>query len=114
MRDHDTSSAIIGRWGLPWNLLSEQLRSKNEGSRAQSSLSDVQWTVHLKAIMGSLCCWTVHGYGNTLRSIGAAAARAHMTCKNIGGFKFGGSVRNHHTYACKYETSAGFNLAVAS
>ena len=31
------SSAIIGRWCLPWNLLSEQLHLKNEASRAQSS-----------------------------------------------------------------------------
>ena len=45
------SSAIIGRWGLPWNLLSEQLRSKKEASRAQPSLSDVQWTIVLTAII---------------------------------------------------------------
>ena len=35
-------------------------------------------------------------------------------CKNIGGFKFGGSVRDRHTYICKYEVLMDFNLAVAS
>ena len=35
-------------------------------------------------------------------------------CKNIGGFKFGGSVRDRHTHICKYEILAEFNLAVAS
>ena len=35
-------------------------------------------------------------------------------CKNIGRFKFGGSVRDHHTYICKYEILAEFNLAVAN
>ena len=34
-------------------------------------------------------------------------------CKNIGGFKFGGSVRDRHMYICKYEILADFNLAVA-
>ena len=34
--------------------------------------------------------------------------------KNIGGFKFGGSVRDRQTYICKYEILADFNLAVAS
>ena len=34
-------------------------------------------------------------------------------CKNIGGFKFGGSVRNHHTYICKYEILVDFNLVIA-
>ena len=33
-------------------------------------------------------------------------------CKNIGGFKFGSSVRDHHTYTCRYETLAELNLAV--
>ena len=32
-------------------------------------------------------------------------------CKNIGRFKFGGSVRDHHTYIYKYEILADFNLA---
>ena len=42
------SSVIIGRWGLPWNLLSEQ--------RAQSrrELSDVQWTILLTASVAEL------------------------------------------------------------
>ena len=31
--------------------------------------------------------------------------------KNIGGFKFGGSVRDCHTYICKYEILSDFNLA---
>ena len=35
-------------------------------------------------------------------------------CKNIGGFKFGGSVRDCHMYICKYEVLADFNLVVAS
>ena len=36
-------------------------------------------------------------------------------CKNVGRFKFGGSVRDHrHTYICKYEILAEFNLAVAN
>ena len=38
-------------------------------------------------------------------------------CKNTGGisgFKFGDSVRGRHTYTCKYEILADFNLAVAS
>ena len=36
-------------------------------------------------------------------------------CKNIGGFKFGGSVRDRHTHTCKYEIlgQVEFNLAVA-
>ena len=34
-------------------------------------------------------------------------------CKNIGRFKFGGSVRDRHTYICKYETLVDFNLVVA-
>ena len=34
-------------------------------------------------------------------------------CENIGGFKFGGSVRDRHTYICKYEILADFNLVVA-
>ena len=34
-------------------------------------------------------------------------------CKNIGRFKFGGSVRDCHTYICRYEILADFNLAVA-
>ena len=68
-------NVIIGRWGLPWNLLSEQSRSKTEQSsklrRAkQSSVGDSSY---------SLCCWTVHGYGNTSRSRSAAAACVHMT-----------------------------------
>ena len=33
--------------------------------------------------------------------------------KNIGRFKFGGSVQDRHTYICKYEILADFNLAVA-
>ena len=35
--------------------------------------------------------------------------------KIIGGFKFGGLVRDHHTYniICKYEISVDFNLAAA-
>ena len=32
----------------------------------------------------------------------------------IGGFKFGGSVRDRHTHICKYELLAEFNLVVAS
>ena len=35
-------------------------------------------------------------------------------CKNIGGFKFGGSLRDHHMYICKYEILVDFNLAVNS
>ena len=34
-------------------------------------------------------------------------------CKNIGRFKFGGSVRDCHTYICRYEMLVDFNLAVA-
>ena len=34
--------------------------------------------------------------------------------KNIGRFKFGGSVRDRHMYICKYEVLADFNLVVAS
>ena len=34
--------------------------------------------------------------------------------KNIGGFKFGSSVRDRHTYICKYEILVDFNLVVAS
>ena len=34
-------------------------------------------------------------------------------CKNIGGFKFGGSVRHCHMYIGKFEILADFNLAVA-
>ena len=34
-------------------------------------------------------------------------------CENIGRFKFGGSVRDCHTYICKYEILADFNLVVA-
>ena len=33
-------------------------------------------------------------------------------CKNIGGFLFGGSVRDQHMYIYKYETLGDFNLAV--
>ena len=35
-------------------------------------------------------------------------------CKNIGEFKFGGSVKDRYTYICKYEMLAGFNLVVAN
>ena len=45
------------------------------------------------------------------REFGGWAPNGH--CKNIGGFKFGGSVRDRHTYVCKYEILANFNLAVA-
>ena len=45
---------------------------------------------------------------------GGWALNRHYTCKDIGGFKFGGSVRDHYTYTCKYEILADFNLAVAS
>ena len=34
-------------------------------------------------------------------------------CKNIGRFEFGSSVRDRHTYICKYEILVDFNLAVA-
>ena len=35
-------------------------------------------------------------------------------CKKFGGFKFGGSVKDHHMYIiCKCEILANFNLAVA-
>ena len=34
-------------------------------------------------------------------------------CKSIGRFKFGGSVRDCHTYICKYGILADFNLGVA-
>ena len=33
--------------------------------------------------------------------------------KNIGRFKFGGLVRDRHTYICNYEVLVDFNLAVA-
>ena len=35
-------------------------------------------------------------------------------CKNISKFKFGGLVRDRHTYICEYEISADFNLAVVT
>ena len=35
-------------------------------------------------------------------------------CKNIGRIKFGGSVRDHHTYIWKYEILVEFNLAVTN
>ena len=37
---------------------------------------------------------------------------ANQHCKNIGRFKFGGFVRDHHTYICKYEILVGINLAI--
>ena len=33
-------------------------------------------------------------------------------CKNIGGFNFGGSVRDCHMYICKYELLVDFNFKV--
>ena len=40
---------------------------------------------------------------------------ANHHCKNIDGFKFGGLVRDCHTYNIyEYEILADFNLAVAS
>ena len=37
-----------------------------------------------------------------------------ICCKNIGGFKFGVSVKDRHTctYDCRYKILADFNLAV--
>ena len=44
-------------------------------------------------------------------NFGGWARNCH--CKNIGGFKFGGLVRDRYTYICEYEISADINLAVA-
>ena len=35
-----------------------------------------------------------------------------IIAKNIGRFKFDGSVRDYHTYICKYEIFTDFNVAV--
>ena len=80
VQDHNT---VIGRWSLPWNLLSKQafqeakLTKTCQCSRVTGELSNVQWIV-LTAIVDSLCCWTVSEYGNTLRPR-ATAAHVHMT-----------------------------------
>ena len=47
-------------------------------SQVAGEMSDVQWTV-LTAFVGFLHCWTLCGYGNTLRSIGVTAAHVHKT-----------------------------------
>ena len=56
---------------------------------------------------------TVYGIAGNIGGFGSWALDDH--CKNIGGFKFGGSAWDHHTYTCKYEIILEeFNLAVAS
>ena len=47
------------------------------------------------------------------RELNLAVGPQIAIAKNIGGFKFGGSVRDRHMYICKYEILAHFNLAVA-
>lgn len=37
----------------------------------------------------------------------------YIRYKSIDGFKFGGSVQDHHTYICEQELLADFNLAIA-
>ena len=46
------------------------------------------------------------------RELNLAVGPQIAICKNIGGFKFGCSVRDRHKYICKYEILADFNLAV--
>ena len=43
---------------------------------------------------------------------GALECSNYRIARNIGGFKFGGSVRDRHMYICEQEILVDFNLAV--
>ena len=46
------------------------------------------------------------------RELNLAIGPQNRHCKSIGRFKFGSSVKDHHTSICKYEILEDFNLAV--
>ena len=73
---------------------SHALLSKRPGNVRQQVLINTTIYVKLEILAGI--------------KLGGWALNHH--CKNIGGFKFGGSVRDCHTYICKYEVLAGFNF----